>query len=120
LALAVAPYPEEKLMRLFDAGLAAGVVAILALAAPAGAMPVLSAAATLKTAADNPVTQVQWIGWGNGWQAPRYRWHKRPVFFRGHRPCYGPPYGYSNWGYYNYGPCGAPHTTVPWWYDLTR
>ncbi len=30
-----------------------------------------------------------------------------------------PPYGYSNWGYYNYGPCGAPHTTVPWWYDLT-
>jgi hypothetical protein len=78
-------------MRLFDAGLAAGVVAILALAAPAGAMPVLSAAATLKTAADNPVTQVQWIGWGNGWQAPRYRWHKRPVFFVGIDLATAPP-----------------------------
>jgi hypothetical protein len=120
LALAIAPYPEEKLMRLFDAGLAVGVLAILAWAAPAGAAPVLSTTATLKTATDNLVTQVQWVGWSNGWQAPRYRWHKRPVFFRRYRPCYGPPYGYSNWGYYNYGPCGARHTTVPWWYDLTR
>ena len=103
-------------MRLLDAGLAAGVLAILALAAPTGATPVLSTTAALKTAADNPVAQVQWIGG----QPPRYRWNKRQVFFRGYRPCYGPPYGYSNWGYYNYGPCGAPHTTVPWWYDLTR
>jgi hypothetical protein len=107
-------------MRLFDAGSAVGVLAILALAAPAGATPVLSTTVALKEAADNPVAQVQWLGWGNGWRAPRYRWHKRPVFNQGRRPCYGVPYGYSNWGYYNYGPCGAPHTTVPWWYDLTR
>ena len=102
-------------MRLFDAGLAAGVLAILALADPAGATPVLSAPAALKTAADNPVTQVQWIGWGNGWQAPRYRWHKRPVFFRGHRRLkLRPPYGYSNWGYYNYGPVrrAPPHRAL--------
>ena len=107
-------------MRLFDAGLAAGMLAILALTAPAGATPVLSAPAALKTAADNQITQVQWLGWGAGWHAPRYRWHKRPAFYQGGTICYGPPYGYSNWGYYNYGPCVARRTNVPWWYEVTR
>src|SRR5262249_14450973 len=97
-----------------------GVLAILALAAPASAAPVPSATAALMAVADNPIIQVQWIDWKNLGQAPRYRWHKRPVFNQGRRPCYGTPYGYSNWGYYNYGPCGAPHNTVPWWFDVTR
>jgi hypothetical protein len=105
-------------MRLFGVGAAA--VLALALLSSADATPVPSSGVALKEAADNPITQVQWVAWGNGWNAPRYRWHKKPVFFRGHRPCYGTPYGYSNWGYYNYGPCGAPHTTVPWWYKGTR
>ena len=105
-------------MRLFGVGVAA--VVALALMNSADATPVPSGAVALKTAADNPVTQVQWVGWGTGWRAPRYRWHKRPVFNQGRRPCYGVPYGYSNWGYYNYGPCGAPHTTVPWWFDVTK
>ena len=109
-------------MRLFDAGLAVGAAAIVALAATtsASATPVLSTTAALKSAADNPIIQAQWIGWGDGWRGPRYRWHRRPAFYRGGTVCYGPPYGYSNWGYYNYGPCGARHTTVPWWYEVTR
>jgi len=98
--------------------LAVGVSAILGLAAPASATP--SSTAVLKIAAENPVTEAQWVGWGNDWGAQRYRWHKRPAFFQGQRPCYGTPYGYSNWGYYNYGPCGAPHTAPPWWYRLIR
>jgi hypothetical protein len=111
---------EEKLMRLFGAGLAVGVLAILGLAAPAGAIPVPPGTGGLKTAGENRVTEAQWVGGGNGWGAQRYRWHKRPAFFQGQRSCYGTPYGYSNWGYYNYGPCGAPHTTPPWWYGLIR
>ena len=109
-------------MRLFDAGPAVGAAAILALAAtpPAGAAPVLSTTAVLKSAADNPVTQVQWIGWRDGWRGRGYRWHKRPAFYQGYTLCYGPPYGYSNWGYYNYGPCVARRTNVPWWYEITR
>jgi hypothetical protein len=105
-------------MRLSGVGVAA--VLALALMNSADATPVPPGAVALKAAADNPVTQVQWVGWGNGSQARLYRWHKRPVFNQGRRPCYGPPYGYSNWGYYNYGPCGAPHTTVPWWFDVTK
>ncbi len=107
-------------MRLFDAGLAVPVLAILTLGAPAGAIPVSSTTAALRTAADHPVTQVQWLSWRDNWAGPRYRWHKRPAFYRGYTLCYGPPYGYSNWGYYNYGPCVARRTSVPWWYDVTR
>jgi hypothetical protein len=103
-------------MRLFGAGLAVDVLAILCLTAPAGAM----GTGELKTVAEYPVTEAQWVGGGSGWGAQRYHWHKRPAFFQGQRPCYGTPYGYSNWGYYNYGPCGAPHTTPPWWYRLIR
>ena len=49
----------------------------------------------LKIAAENSVTEAQWVGGGNGLGAQRYRWHKRPAFFQGQRPCYGTPYGYS-------------------------
>ena len=48
-------------MRVFGAGLALGVLAILGLAAPAGAMPMQSGTAALKTAAENPVTEAQWV-----------------------------------------------------------
>ncbi len=109
-------------MRLFDAGLGVGMwtVLVLAMTAPVGATPVLTTTAALTTVADNPVTQVQWVGWRDSWRGPRYRWHKRPAFYRGYTLCYGPPYGYSNWGYYNYGPCVARRTSVPWWYEVTR
>jgi hypothetical protein len=62
---------DEKLMRLFGAGLAVGVLAILGLAAPASATPVPSSTAVPKIAAENLVTEAHWVGWGNGWGAQR-------------------------------------------------
>jgi hypothetical protein len=60
-------------MRLSGVGVAT--VLALALMNSADATPVPPGAVALKAAADNPVTQVQWVGWGNGSQARRYRWH---------------------------------------------
>src|ERR1700722_6777707 len=70
-------------MRLSGTGLAAALLAISGVEAPAGVLLVPPGTGGLKIAAENSVSEAQWVGGGNGLGAQRYRWHKRPAFFQG-------------------------------------